>query len=107
MTAAESQQQEQRVALTAYLGPLLQKHHQGDYITYEDLQASKRAADTVKGDVAKVRIKLVVVAMYEEDRIGGNRQGYDSHTATRLALFSCHFRFWDCSLQRQQTISTQ
>ena len=42
-TAAQQQQQ----ALTAYLGPLCQKHDKGELITYEDLMASKQAADSV------------------------------------------------------------
>ena len=37
----------QREALTAYLEPLCQKHEKGDPITYEDLMASKQAADNV------------------------------------------------------------
>lgn len=37
----------QRQAVTAYLGPLCQKHDKGELITYEDLMASKQAADSI------------------------------------------------------------
>lgn len=59
MTGEFSSSSTTNAALTAYLGPLCQKHDKGELITYEDLMASKQAADSTvqKGDDSSITVR--------------------------------------------------
>ena len=61
MTGESSSSSTTNAALNAYLGPLCQKHDKGEHITYEDLMASKQAADSsiiaTKGDDSSITVR--------------------------------------------------